>query len=87
MKNALVCGAGGFIGSHLVKRLKNQGFWVRGVDLKSPEFDQTHADEAARTANQSIFHFIRLSPTGGLQSCQLRDDGDSAFRTPDTKDR
>lgn len=45
MKNALVCGAGGFIGSHLVKRLKNQGFWVRGVDLKSPEFDQTHADD------------------------------------------
>lgn len=45
MKNALVCGAGGFIGSHLVKRLKNEGFWVRGVDLKSPEFDQTHADD------------------------------------------
>jgi len=45
VKNALVCGAGGFIGSHLVKRLKNEGFWVRGVDLKSPEFDQTHADD------------------------------------------
>ena len=45
MKTALVCGAGGFIGSHLVKRLKNEGFWVRGVDLKSPQFDQTHADD------------------------------------------
>ena len=45
MKKALVCGAGGFIGSHLVKRLKNEGFWVRGVDLKSPQFDQTHADD------------------------------------------
>ena len=34
MKTALVCGAGGFIGSHLVKELKRQGYWVRGVDLK-----------------------------------------------------
>lgn len=45
MKTALVCGAGGFIGSHLVKRLKQDGFWVRGVDLKHPEFAETHADE------------------------------------------
>ena len=45
MKKALVCGAGGFIGSHLVKRLKNEGYWVRGVDLKYPEFSQTVADE------------------------------------------
>ncbi len=37
-KKALVAGAGGFIGSHLVKRLKKEGFWVRGVDLKSPQF-------------------------------------------------
>jgi GDP-D-mannose 3', 5'-epimerase len=42
---ALVCGAGGFIGSHLVKRLKRDGFWVRGVDLKLPEFEETQADE------------------------------------------
>lgn len=45
MKTALVCGAGGFIGGHLVKRLKQQGFWVRGVDLKQPEFEPTNADE------------------------------------------
>jgi len=45
MKNALVCGAGGFIGSHLVKRLKGEGFWVRGVDLKYPEFTETQADD------------------------------------------
>lgn len=45
MKKALVCGAGGFIGSHLVKRLKKEGFWVRGVDLKYPEFSETEADD------------------------------------------
>ncbi|MDM8549001.1 NAD-dependent epimerase/dehydratase family protein [Desulfobacterales bacterium HSG2] len=45
MKKALVCGAGGFIGSHLIKRLKNEGFWVRGVDLKYPEFSETEADD------------------------------------------
>jgi len=45
MKRALVCGAGGFIGSHLVKKLKNEGFWVRGVDIKHPEFSPTAADE------------------------------------------
>lgn len=45
MKNVLVCGAGGFIGSHLVKRLKVEGCWVRGVDLKYPEFAQTVADD------------------------------------------
>jgi len=45
MKTALVLGAGGFIGSHLVKRLKSEGFWVRGVDLKYPEFEPTSADD------------------------------------------
>jgi nucleoside-diphosphate-sugar epimerase len=45
MKTALVCGAGGFIGSHLVKKLKNEGFWVRGVDLKKPDFSETAADD------------------------------------------
>ncbi|MCU0473443.1 MAG: NAD-dependent epimerase/dehydratase family protein [Bacteroidales bacterium] len=44
-KLALVCGAGGFIGSHLVKKLKLEDFWVRGVDLKYPEFSPTLADE------------------------------------------
>lgn len=44
-KMALVCGAGGFIGSHLVRRLKKEGFWVRGVDLKYPEFSKTCADQ------------------------------------------
>ncbi|MCS6796776.1 MAG: NAD-dependent epimerase/dehydratase family protein [Raineya sp.] len=45
MKKVLVCGAGGFIGGHLVKRLKKEGFWVRGVDLKHHEYTQLPADE------------------------------------------
>ncbi len=45
MKKALVCGAGGFIGSHLVTYLKDKGYWVRGVDIKYPEFSNTKADE------------------------------------------
>jgi nucleoside-diphosphate-sugar epimerase len=45
MKRALICGAGGFIGSHLVKRLRGEGFWVRGVDLKYPEFLETEAHD------------------------------------------
>lgn len=45
MKKALICGAGGFIGSHLVNRLKKESFWIRGVDLKHPEFAETKADD------------------------------------------
>ena len=45
MRKALVCGAGGFIGGHLVKRLKSEGFWVRGVDLKFHEYAETEADD------------------------------------------
>ena len=44
-KTALVYGAGGFIGHHMVKRLKSEGYWVRGVDLKRPEFEPTVADD------------------------------------------
>ena len=44
-KTALVLGAGGFIGSHMVKQLRSEGYWVRGVDLKSPEFSDTEANE------------------------------------------
>jgi nucleoside-diphosphate-sugar epimerase len=45
MNSALVLGAGGFIGSHLVKSLKEDGFWVRGVDLKFPDFSESAADD------------------------------------------
>src|SRR5437868_3862750 len=45
LKRALVCGAGGFIAGHLVKKLKREGYWVRGVDIKEHEFAPTAADE------------------------------------------
>ena len=45
MKKALVCGAGGFIGSHLVRQLKKEGYFVRGVDIKKPDFSKTEASE------------------------------------------
>jgi nucleoside-diphosphate-sugar epimerase len=45
MKTAIVCGAGGFIGGHLVKRLKQEGYWVRGVDLKNNEYSASIADD------------------------------------------
>ena len=45
MKKALVCGGGGFIGGHLINRLKSEGYWVRGVDVKENEYDNNNADE------------------------------------------
>ncbi|GAB4012816.1 NAD-dependent epimerase/dehydratase family protein [Spirosoma migulaei] len=45
MKKALVCGGGGFIGGHLINRLKSEGYWVRGVDIKENEYDNNNADE------------------------------------------
>ena len=45
MKKALVCGGGGFIGGHLINRLKSEGYWVRGVDVKANEYDNDNADE------------------------------------------
>ena len=45
MKKALVCGAGGFIGGHLVKKLQREGYWVRGVDIKPHEWSPVAADE------------------------------------------
>jgi nucleoside-diphosphate-sugar epimerase len=44
-KSAIVCGAGGFIGGHLVNRLKSEGYWVLGVDLKKNEYGNENADE------------------------------------------
>ena len=44
-KTALVLGAGGFIGSHMVKRLRSEGYWVRGVDIKYPDFTESASDK------------------------------------------
>ncbi len=67
-KKALVCGAGGFIGSHLVRRLKREGLWVRGVDLKYPEFSETEADE---------FLILDLREQNNCENSVIAPDGDS----------
>ena len=65
MKTALVLGAGGFIGHHMVKRLKAEGFWVRGVDLKNPEYEATSADD---------FRIFDLRKYPGLNQLMLTQD-------------
>jgi len=57
-KTALVLGAGGFIGSHMVKRLRSEGYWVRGVDLKRPEFSETEAHEFVQ-GDLRDFNFVK----------------------------
>ena len=57
-KTALVLGAGGFIGSHMVKRLRAEGYWVRGVDVKLPEFSETEANEFV-TVNLTHYDHVR----------------------------
>jgi len=69
MKTALVLGAGGFIGSHLVKRLKSEGYWVRGVDLKYPEYEVSEADDFLRYDLRDPRHVeavVRLEGRNGL---------------------
>ena len=58
IKKALVLGAGGFIGSHMVKRLRSEGYWVRGVDLKRPEYSATEANEFVQ-GDLRDFDFVR----------------------------
>ena len=64
MKTALVLGAGGFIGNHLVKKLKKEGYWVRGVDLKTPDFSSSQADEfiVGDLKNPSLVSKVMYSP-------------------------
>jgi nucleoside-diphosphate-sugar epimerase len=64
MKTALVLGAGGFIGNHLVKKLKKEGYWVRGVDLKLPDFSSSQADEfiVGDLRNPSLVSRVMYSP-------------------------
>src|SRR5437667_10832381 len=71
----LVTGAGGFIGNHLVTFLKNQGHWVRGVDVKRPEYSDTRADEFldldlrnpgnSRAASKGVDHVYALAADMG----------------------
>jgi GDP-D-mannose 3', 5'-epimerase len=63
---ALVCGAGGFIAGHLVARLKHEGHWVRGVDVKYPDFDDSGADE---------FRLLDLRDPGACQEAVSVDGG------------
>src|SRR5947209_7740185 len=75
MTRVLVTGAGGFIGHHLVTHLKRAGMWVRGVDLKAPEFAPSLADEFAQLdlrlqeqalqATQDIEHVYALAADMG----------------------
>ena len=64
MKTALVLGAGGFIGNHLVAQLKKEGYWVRGVDLKTPDFSSSQADEfiVGDLRNPSLVSKVMYSP-------------------------
>src|SRR5690625_4741867 len=64
-KKALVCGAGGFIGGHLVNRLKEEGYWVRAVDLKENEFGNMNADECAPGELRDV-HFVEQVVTSAL---------------------
>jgi nucleoside-diphosphate-sugar epimerase len=69
MKTALVLGAGGFIGNHLVKRLKSEGYWVRGVDLKYPEYSTSEADDFLRYDLRDPRHVeavVRLEGNNGF---------------------
>src|SRR5256714_8800716 len=61
VKKALVTGAGGFIGHHLVTYLKKQGYWVRGVDVKYPEYSTTDADEFAQLDLRHWEHAQRVT--------------------------
>jgi GDP-D-mannose 3',5'-epimerase len=76
LKTALVLGAGGFIGSHMVKRLKSEGYWVRGVDLKYPEYSKSESDEfiiADLRDASAVRRVIRFSGHSGNFYKQIED--------------
>jgi len=66
-KTALVLGAGGFIGSHMVRRLRSEGYWVRGVDLKHPEFSKTEAHEFIQGDLRDVSFVERVIQFKGYQ--------------------
>jgi nucleoside-diphosphate-sugar epimerase len=66
-RTALVLGAGGFIGSHMVKRLRKEGYWVRGVDLKYPEYATTEANEFVQGDLRDVDFVRRVIQFKGYQ--------------------
>jgi nucleoside-diphosphate-sugar epimerase len=76
VKRAVVCGAGGFIGGHIVRRLKSDGFWVRGVDLKLPEFGLSAANEFLQLdlRDRQACHAALSTPSGFDEVFQLAAD-------------
>ena len=66
-KTALVLGAGGFIGSHMVRKLRSEGYWVRGVDLKYPEFSKTESHEFIQGDLRDVSFVERLIQFKGYQ--------------------
>jgi len=66
-RTALVLGAGGFIGSHMVKRLRKEGYWVRGVDLKWPEYTETEANEFVQGDLRDVDFVRRVIQFKGYQ--------------------
>lgn len=71
MKRAVVCGAGGFIGSHLVKRLVSEGFWVRGVDIKEPDFAPSAAQEFLKLDLRNPTDACRALITTQADKCEF----------------
>ena len=67
-KKALVCGAGGFIGSHMVKKLRSEGYWVRGVDLKRPEISKTQAHEFIQGDRRDVAFVRRVLEFRGFRN-------------------
>jgi GDP-D-mannose 3', 5'-epimerase len=74
MKRALVCGAGGFIGSHLARKLKQDGYWVRGVDLKYPEYSASAADDFVAADLRDAESWERILDTEFDEAYQLAAD-------------
>ena len=85
MKTALVLGAGGFIGNHLVNSLKKEGFWVRGVDLKFPEYSSSRADNFLISDLKKL-SFVKEALCSPKQKSSKRDSPQSKFSSKDSFD-
>jgi GDP-D-mannose 3',5'-epimerase len=79
VKRAVVTGAGGFIGHHLVTYLKTQGYWVRGVDIKYPEFESTTADEFLQLDLRRWENCLQATQNSDELYCLAADMGGMGF--------